>query len=86
MIYDWLIDPVTDSTVQGLSNWLNDLWLILWQKKKTVLELTNKTDSTFLRLTNWLNDLWLVDWLTNWLYYPKTDQHTEWFIAGGLTE
>ena len=84
MIYDWLIDPVTESAVQGLSNWLNDLW----QKKncpgtdQLMSGLTNKTDSAVLRLTNWLNDIWLVDWLTNWLYYPKTDQHTEWFIAG----
>ena len=87
-----MIDPVTDSTVQGLSNWLNDLWLVLWQKKKLscpdqlMSAVTNKTDSIVLRVTNWLNDLWLVDWLTSWLYYPKTDQHTEWFIAGCLTE
>ena len=79
MISGWLINWVTDSTVWGLTNWLNDLWLIDWLSNWLyclgTYHLTQLffgwlidwvTDSTVRELTNWLNDLWLVDWLTDW--------------------
>ena len=90
MFYGWLIDWLTDSTVQGLTKWLNDLigWLIDWITDSTVQGLTNwlndlwlklmidsLTDSTVQELTIWLNDLWLIDWLTDWL----TNTLKQWF-------
>ena len=98
---NWLVGWISDSTVQGLTNWLNDLWLVDWQNNIT--DATVRTDHwsklfmagwltdwltfcTVWRLTNWLNGLWLVDWLTNWCYCLTTNQHSEWFIVGWLTE
>ena len=65
-----MIDPVTDSTVQGLSNWLNDLWLVLWQKKKLSL--------------NW--PINVSNDQQNWLYCPETDQLAKWFMVGWLVD
>ena len=92
MISGWLINWVTDSTVRGLTNWLNDLWLIDWLSNWLYCLGTDHltqlffgwlidwvTDSTVWGLTNWLNDLWLVNWLSNWFYCLGTDQLTEWF-------
>ena len=74
-LYGWLIDWLADSTVRGLTNWLNDLWLVYW--------LTNwlyclKTDQH----TEWWN---LVDWLNKWLHCPRTDHQSKWFMDGWLT-
>ena len=72
MFYGWLIDWLTDTTVQGVTKWLNDLigWLIDWI-----------TDSTVQGLTNWLNDLWLklmIDWLTDSTVQELTIWLTDW--------
>ena len=53
MVYGWLIDRVTDSTIQGLTNWLIDLWRLI----------DKLADSTIWGQANWLNDLWLAGWL-----------------------
>ena len=88
MFYGWLIDWLTDTTVQGVTKWLNDLigWVIDWITDFTVQGLTNwlndlwlklmidwLTDSTVQELTIWLNDFWLIDWLTDWLTNTLND-------------
>ena len=54
MIFCWLIDWVTGSTIWGLANWLNDFWLIFW--------LTNWLYCTG---TSQLTEWFLADWLTD---------------------
>ena len=69
MIYGLLINWITDCTVWGLTNWLNDLWLVDWLNNWLYCQGTDQ----------------LVDWPSNWVYCLETDQLTEWFIAGWLT-
>ena len=69
MIYGLLINWITDCTVWGLTNWLNDLWLVDWLNNWLYCQGTDQ----------------LVDWPSNWVYCLETDQLTERFIAGWLT-
>ena len=70
MVYGWLIDRVTDSTIQGLTNWLIDLWLVDWQ---TSWLYSLGTD----QLTEWLMAGCLKEkltplswnWPNNWMIY-----------------
>ena len=61
MIDGWLNDWLTDTTVWGLTEWLNDFWLI--ELSRDIVQ----------DLTNWLNDLWLIelfgDWPTDWMSF-----------------
>ena len=94
MIYWWLIDWPTDSTVWLLANWLKDLWLLELPGTDPLTEWF-QPNWTVQGLTNWLSDLWLADWLTDWfwvywvmhwpteigydwLYYLSAEKLTEW--------
>ena len=54
MIYGWLTDWLTDPTVQGLTNWLNDLWLVAWLSNWPYCPGTDQ-------LTEWLMAGWLTE-------------------------
>ena len=70
MVYGWLIDRVTDSTIQGLTNWLIDLWLVDWQTSWLYCLATDQ-------LTEWLMAGCLKEkltplswnWPNNWMIY-----------------
>ena len=70
MVYGWLIDRVTDSTIQGLTNWLIDLWLVDWQTSWLYCLGTDQ-------LTEWLMAGCLKEkltplswnWPNNWMIY-----------------
>ena len=95
-IADWLTDKLTQLCEGWLTNWIVYGWLIAWLANSTVQDRPTNwmiygwligwlADSTVQGLTNCPNGLWLVDWPSNWLYCPETDQLTEWFIVGWLT-
>ena len=91
IIYGWLIDWLTDSTVQGLSNWceisgqLNCLsgdWPNYWMFYGWLIDwITHSTEwfqANWIRwgLIIWVNDLWQIELFGDW--------PTDWTICGEL--
>ena len=63
MIYGWLSDWISDSTVRAMSNWVNDLWLI---------KLSGDWPSDWMiygRLINWVTDSTVQGLLTDRMIY-----------------
>ena len=75
IIYRWLIAWLAKSTLQGLTNQLNDLWLVDWLTSCLYCPETNQ-------LTEWFMTGWLTTAVSSWLNCPEIDQLTEQFMAG----
>ena len=80
MIYGWLIDWVTDCTVRGLTNWLNDLCLIDWLSNWLYCLGTDQLTEWFpIELSGfWPNDLMINGWLIDWLINSTVRELTNW--------
>ena len=100
MIFGRLIDWITDSTVWGLANQLNDFWLIDSLSNWPYCPRTDQLTEWFmanwivLELAKWLNDFWLIElsrgWPSDWIIYGwlidwLTDS-TVWGLANWLND